>query len=191
MKIKNIALLVLCFALLSVPVLAQTSGSSTASITFLQGTLTLNEITNINFNTRTISATEMTYAAMEGNVYVNVMDLRGTGVGWRVRAAASRFNADTTPSLPGAQIILTNGEAISTQPEAAEPTVTQSIAIDCDGADSLDFVRAIEGTGLGTWSIEWNGVEGENANVGLRVPGGVATAGAHTATITWTLLATP
>ena len=61
------------------------------------------------------------------------------------------------------------------------------------------MVTAQENTGLGTWLNRWFPTLDENRtfdmetndNVTLEIPAGVATAGTHTATITWTLTDAP
>ena len=64
---------------------------------------------------------------------------------------------------------------------------------------AVNVVTAQENTGLGTWLNRWFPTLGEtgftgiekNDNVTLEIPAGVATAGAHKATITWTLTDAP
>ena len=67
------------------------------------------------------------------------------------------------------------------------------------GGAADNVVMAQENTGLGTWLNRWFPTLDENRtfdmatndNVTLEIPAGVATAGAHTATITWTLTDAP
>lgn len=190
---KYIVLVITIFVLgsLSVSVFAETTGSTEADITFESGTLTLAEMSSFSFGTHTISAELNTYPAMQSSVFLDVRDLRGTGEGWKVTALVSRFNPGANPTLPGTSINLINGTAVSTQPEGSGPNVVQSINMDCDGVASVNIASAAVNNGLGVWTIQWNGNAGDNTNATLQVPGGIATVGTHTATITWTLANTP
>lgn len=194
MKVKNyIVLAAVIFYLISSTIFAsaEISGNTAADITFESGTLTLVEMSSFSFGTHTISSALQTYPALQSKVFLDVRDLRGTGEGWKVTALASRFNPGTNPTLPGASISLINGTAVSTQLSGSAPNVIQNISLDCDGVASASIASAAINTGLGVWTIEWNGNAGDNTNAALSVPGGVATVGTHTATITWTLAATP
>lgn len=194
MKIKKYVLLAAIFFLfnsLGVSVSAETTGSTTADITFESGTLTLAEMSAFNFGTHTISSAVQTYPALESSVFLDVRDLRGTGEGWKVTALASRFNPGANPTLPGTSISLINGTPVSTQPAGIAPDVIQNIKMDCDGIASVNIASAAINSGLGVWTIEWNGNANNNTNATLNVPGGVATVGTHTATITWTLADAP
>ncbi len=194
MKVKKCIILAIVISHLSsltLSVFAETSGSTTADITFESGTLTLAEMSSFSFGTHTISPVLQTYPALETSVFLGVRDLRGTGEGWKVTALASRFNPGANPTLPGTSISLINGTAVSTQLAGNEPTVVQNIRMDCDGIASVNIASAAINTGLGVWTIEWNGNAGGNTNATLNVPGGIATVGTHTTTITWTLADAP
>lgn len=190
MKIKKytmLAAIVFLLSNLTTIVSAETSGSTAADITFESGTLTLAEMSFFSFGTHTISSSVQTYPALQSSVFLDVRDLRGTGEGWKITALASRFNPGSNPTLPGASISLINGTAVSAPPASTAPTVYQNITLDCDGVASANIASAALNSGLGVWTVEWNGNANNNTNAALTLPGGVATVGTHTATITWTL----
>lgn len=183
-------LMIAAISAVGCPAFAEESGSTVTDVTFLAGSLLLEEITSFGFGSHTIVATGQTYPALEGNVYLNVQDLRGSGSGWKILATGGIFNAPAN-TLPGAVIHFAGGEAIPTMPGNPPPNVEQAIALDMDGSGTSVIATAQPGTGLGNWSIAWQGAENENTSVLLAVPGGVGTVGTHTATIMWTLANAP
>lgn len=194
MKVKKCIIISAAILLLSsfaVSVSAETFGSTAADITFESGTLTLAEMSSFSFGTHTITSVTQAYSALESSVFLDVRDLRGTGEGWKVTALSSKFNPESNATLPGTSISLINGTPVSTQPVGTAPNVIQNIKMDCDGVASVNIASAAVNSGLGVWTIEWNGNASNNINATLNVPGGVATVGTHTATITWTLADAP
>ena len=95
-------------------------------------------------------------------------------------------------------ITFNKGEVVSPATGVNEPTPTIPVVISTNGA-AVDVVTAQENTGLGTWLNRWFPTLDDsrtfdmatNDNVTLEVPAGVATAGKHTANITWTLTDAP
>ncbi len=161
--------------------------NTTADITFLPGTLNMAQMSAFSFNPLTISSTPQSSSAQQSSVYLDIHDLRGSGVGWKVTAVASQFTSNASPSLPGARLFLNNGAATATPPTIGDnPVVVQTITLDADGTSSANIATAAVGQGLGNWSLTW-----ASADVSISVPGGVATAGTHTSIITWTLTDAP
>lgn len=194
MKFKKY-IFVLAFALLvnCIPNMAYADelGYSEAEISFLPGALTFAEMSNFSFGSHTISSELKVYPAQESSVFIDVNDLRGTGIGWKVTALASEFNSGVSPTLPGAYIGFLNGIATSAQTVGNTPAVSQNIRLECDGEATTNIASAAEGAGLALWSIGWNGAEFDNQNATLSIPGSVATAGTHKVTITWSLAFAP
>ncbi|WP_313468266.1 WxL domain-containing protein [Carnobacterium sp.] len=161
------------------------------------GPLTLDFVSNIEFDDHEISAVSEVYNSITLRPFIQVTDRRGTGGGWTVTATASSFTTGTTPtpSLQGSTITLSNASLISNNTTTAPSTLNDSIVLETDGATSAIVVEAAQDEGLGSWITRWfdpaETAATENSNVTLTVPGGVATQGTHTATITWLLEAAP
>ena len=174
------------------------SPEDNGNITGQNGPLSLDYVSHLDFGNQEISTSEEIYSSETTEPYIQVTDLRGSGEGWDVTAEVSNFisDEDGTVSLPSSSIQLNNGDTVSTS-ESANPVVPASINL-VTGGDSTTVVSAASrvaeepvntAQGLGTWVTRWLAGEGntENGNVTLTVPGSTATAGSHTATITWTL----
>ncbi len=161
------------------------------------GPLTLNYVAPLAFGSYQVSATQQVYSSSSLKPYVQVTDLRGTAAGWTVTATASTFStADpaNTDSLPGAVITLSNGDILSANPGTPAPDPIDAVVLKADGVTSAVVQRAAAGTGMGTWVGRWypdSPTDTENSNATLTVPGGAATVGANTATITWNLIDAP
>lgn len=131
------------------------------------------------------------------NPSVQVTDQRQTGQGWRVTGELSSFSSGNDTTLNSASITLNSGGALSPLANLNGPKVESDIELVSNGgAKDIATADAITDTGnlstaegLGTWVISWlesNQVEGKD-NVVLTVPARTATAGDHSAVITWTL----
>ena len=160
-----------------------------------KGPLSLDYVSSIDFGTQKITMDEKkTYESISLKPFIQITDNRGTGAGWKVTAAASSFNDGTKDTLSGAVITFNNGEVVTPTEGVAAPTPKPSVMLATDGT-AVDVVTAPVDTGLGTWLNRWFPTLDENRtfnmatndNVTLEVPAGVATVGAHKATITWTL----
>lgn len=174
---------------------------SNGNITGEEGPLSLDYVSHIDFGNQEISTTEGIYESTTTEPYIQVTDVRGTGAGWDVTAQASNFSTEgDSASLPGSTITLSNGEAASAA-GLNEPYVESEIELST-GGEAANVVSAEPrvaeepvntAEGLGTWVTRWLAGEGstENENVILTVPASTATAGTHTATITWTLSTGP
>lgn len=162
------------------------SSTSNATISFSEGDLALDEVSDITFGANPI-AVDDTDIASETGATLSVTDLRGSGAGWHVTAQLNPFiSPESENSLPGASLNLVTGEAESTAGEAYNPSVPAGTSLLAGGA-SAAVVTAGENTGLGqtvaTWAAE---------ATTLTVPGSIATAGEeHLAVINWTLEDTP
>lgn len=156
------------------------------------GALTLDYVSSLDFGEQVVSSETKIYESTVLKPFIQVSDRRGTAAGWTVTAQASHFkDGDETDSLSGAKITLLNGESISPS-QAAAPTPVSEVEL-IAGGDASIVVTAAEQTGMSTWITRWYPSEttGLNNHVLLEIPGGVATLGNHTATITWTLTDAP
>ncbi|MGX7418272.1 WxL domain-containing protein [Carnobacterium gallinarum] len=155
------------------------------------GPLSLDFTSSIEFGKQIISASVATYNAKNEHPFVQVTDKRGTGTGWNLTAAASEFKSlDGKKFLKGAELILANGDAISTTTNVSkEPEV---VKVDFNNTDSHQVMKADEDEGRGTWEDAWMGVENNNSNVQLKVLPGSADAGiTYYSTIVWQLADAP
>lgn len=158
--------------------------TSTATVTFTAGTLSMANLPNLDFgSTHTIQATTTDYS-VTSNATLQILDLRGNGAGWSLSAKLSPFqNSASNPSLQGASISLgtigvapLNGTANLNLPVASTtPVLTSDNTL-------VRLVNAVSGKGLGVW-----GATLSTSDVKLNVLGGTAQTGANTATITWVL----
>lgn len=168
------------------------------------GPLSLDNVPSIEFGANNeISATEKKYSALSKDYspFVQVTDNRGTGAGWQLSASFSEFSSvgqgdeETKRSLPGAEIILSNGGIVTNGSQSIQPT---------SGNNDKDFITLTEENtaimsagideGMGSWAMVWSDTNEAalvNENIQLKVPGGVAMKDTYTATITWSLTTGP
>lgn len=186
-KSKNLlaTLFILLFTLLilTTPVLAAVAdtGSSTATVTFTAGNLTLDSAPNLDFGSHTITGGTQTYPAT-ANASVVVSDLRGDGAGWHLTAALSAFQLSSSPTLGNATITLQNGTATPLNGTIGTgPNVPASVVLTSDNV-AQRIATAAASTGMGTWGIDYTA-----SNVILTVLNGTAEVGTSTATLSWVL----
>ena len=172
----------------------QLEGTTDATVTFVDGPLTLNSVTEtINFGTDlTITAEAATYQSVSGTpaLNVNLTDDRGMSstLGWALSASLSNFSNNEEPTLEEAFITFGLGEFSSEVTGFTDPTLETDIALTSDD-DLVPLASAQRTTedntvGIGTWDLTF-----ETAT--LNVLQNTATAGTHTATITWLLSTAP
>ncbi|EUJ28482.1 hypothetical protein MFLO_12071 [Listeria floridensis FSL S10-1187] len=156
-----------------------------------EGPLTVDFVSNIEFGTKKISADTTIYNAKNADPFVQVTDTRGTGAGWTLTAKASEFKSkDGTAILKGAELSFTDGE-LKTQ-TANISKAPKAFDVKFDNTDSKMILRADENTGRGTWLDVFNGKQGDNQKVQLKVLPGTAEANVdYTAKISWELTDAP
>lgn len=177
-------------------------GEEDGNTTGETGPLTLDYVSHLNFGDEPLdlaNTADLEINAVTSNPSLQVSDRRQTGEGWNVTASLSSFVNNSTNSLNGATIILRNGLAASPLGGLQAPNVTNTLELTSDniaatvvnanGVDASNILNTAQG--LGTWVTSWLGTEGENENVLLTVPARTATAGDHSAEITWTLTSGP
>lgn len=169
------------------------------------GPLSLDNVPVIEFgDDNEISATEKNYSAVSKDFspFVQVTDNRGTGTGWDLAASLSGFSSvgqeadgETKKTLPGAEIILSDGEIVTNGSQSIRPTSGNSNDnIITLTEDSTAIMSAGENGGMGSWAMVWSDTDvssGVNPNIQLKVPGGIAMEDTYTATITWSLTTGP
>lgn len=189
-----VAVVVLALSTITVPVSAETqTDNSEAEVQFNGGALTLDSVSSIAFGSHDIERGEGVYHSETLDPSLQVTDLRGTGAGWKVTAEMTGFTDDEgDTSLMGSTIDITNGSVDS---DSMSPAPEPASSIHLEPNLVADVITAPVDTGRGEWVTSWQpsgeGEDGENNNIVLTVPEGSATAGNHTATITWTLNDTP
>lgn len=157
--------------------------------------LTLDYVTNLDFDTHEVNQAGGTYNTVTQKPFVQVSDRRQTGEGWNLTAQLGNFSSGGNTTLAGSTINFKNARTQTPGPGTNAPT-TGEVTLTA-GGESGQIATAAAKTGslstaqgLGTWLIDWI-KEGENDNVTLTVPANEASAGEHTATITWTLTSGP
>lgn len=123
-----------------------------------------------------------------GELSVNVSDLRGTHDGWAVSAMLSPLTYNSidgdTDEITTATVLLNNGTLSDSFGEAL--TLKEGLTI--SNAETL-ISSAAEGSGMGNWTHNWTA-----GNIILDIPAKEARdmyAGQYSTTITWTLAAAP
>lgn len=170
--------------------------------TNLNGPLSLDYVPSISFGKNVIDAKQKMYSAEIGEFspFVQVTDNRGTGAGWQLSASFSGFNSveqegKEVKTLPGTEIIFSNGEVVTNGSSIHEPTSGN----DEEGKIKLTEEDAVvmdagQDEGMGSWAMVWKPKDtgaSVNENIQLKVPGGVALAEDYKATIIWELSTVP
>ncbi|MDT2640732.1 WxL domain-containing protein [Enterococcus dongliensis] len=154
-----------------------------------KGPLAINYVSNITFGKKQISTGNEVYNAQNANPRIQITDKRGVEGGWTLTAAASKFTASDTSELKGAVLSFKNGVANTTSGNQSSAPTTSDFTFNNEEAKPVMSATSLAGQGL--WVDVFNGEERNNSNVQLAVPAGSAQAKEYTATITWTLAATP
>lgn len=161
-----------------------------------QSLLSLDYVTNLDFDTHEVNQAGGTYNTVTQKPFVQVSDRRQTGEGWDLRVQLGEFASGIGPAtLVGSTINFKNARTQTPGPGTNAPT-TSEVTLTA-GGESAQIASAAAKTGslstaqgLGTWLIDWI-KDGENDNVTLTVPANEASEGQHSATITWTLTSGP
>lgn len=161
-----------------------------------QSLLSLDYVTNLDFDTHKVNQAGGTYNTVTQKPFVQVSDRRQTGDGWDLRVQLGEFASGIGPAtLVGSTINFKNARTQTPGPGTNAPT-TSEVTLTA-GGESAQIASAAAKTGslstaqgLGTWLIDWI-KDGENDNVTLTVPANEASEGQHSATITWTLTSGP
>lgn len=194
---KKITLLALLAALIltmtNQPVQAAAVGDSTtgdtqAVVSFKAGDLKLQAAPALDFGQHEISAAVQVYTAESVGDPVRISDLRGSGEGWSLTVALSKFQLkeDGGDTLAGA-VINTSAPTVKTNAEnlGKPPVQVTEIELTSDGTVTRVW-NAEEKSGMGVWELEWIAV-----NTTLTVYPGTAEEGDSEAVLTWNLQSTP
>lgn len=182
------------------------SKETEASVTFKGGNISLEDVSeSISFGEEQVSTSESVYKSKEATpTFITVNDERGTGEGWTLTAYANNFIQEENATLPGATILFKNGSISSDEKVTEEKNQTPNILnnerielVTGNNSDNAkEIVKAVGNTsdisnaqGVGRWTTKW--LHEGNSEVELHVPARSASAGDHTATITWTLVNGP
>lgn len=131
---------------------------------------------------------------VNGFVYTQVTDVRGTGAGWHLTAELASFKNGGADTLDGAVMSFANGKVqkLTTGADnkmawaAGDITLVGSPLNLVAGGGVTDVEDAATGTGRGTQQAVW-----DTSNVTLSVPKDSAKPGNATSQITWTLTNAP
>lgn len=175
-------------------------------VTFKQGTnpLRIDKASDLHFGQQEISAEEKTYtAALDGTDpnFVQVTDVRGTNVGWKLQVAEGAqltSNDETAKQLTGAVITLDNINLTTVDTNlAGAPTAGSTITlVPGTGATpgaAFDVATAAADQGMGTWKANFGTADNGDQSVKLTVPGATQKVkdAIYATTLTWTLNDTP
>lgn len=168
------------------PVEPENPGENVTTEPSVEGSLAIVSISHFNFGAKSVTARAGLYDIVTTQPNIQVVDLRGSGTGWKVTASVSKFRSGENESLPGAAIHIYKGRAISLSNSPA-PTQATNLKLPADGS-ALPVITAQNGAGLGLWVMRWYpSAEETGVYIQLEVPAGIATVGSHTATINWIL----
>ncbi len=211
MKIKKVFLLSIAILLLAFPAAASAADNATSqgSIqitpgdtitppidpsvpgggTGNQGSLTIDNVSPLLFDTHQLAGGKMTYSTTTVNPNVQVTDTRGTGTGWTLQVSATPFKdqTDDTIVLKGAVVTLPVGMFVTTTGNVSATPMANSVQLstDTDVTAPQNLMVAAVNTGLGTWVDKFNA-----SNVIIEVPAGNLV-GEYASTLYWSLLDAP
>lgn len=168
------------------------------------GPLSIDFISNFNFGTQEIttkdavynaaltSGTDSTGAKTSKPNFVQVTDNTGTSKGWSLNVKQVAQLVNGTDSLQGAQISLSNLQAVSNSASnATSPTVSGNLTLTPGTAAKITTADVNQGEGTWVTRFGKDATEGTNS-VQLSVPGAsVKKATTYTSTLDWTLTQTP
>ena len=169
-KTKQIGKKVPLFALLAVLILTMTNqpvqaaavgdsttGDTQAVVSFKAGDLKLQAAPALDFGQHEISAAVQVYTAESVGDPVRISDLRGSGEGWSLTVALSKFQLkeDGGDTLAGA-VINTSAPTVKTNAEnlGKPPVQVTEIELTSDGTVTRVW-NAEEKSGMGVWELEW------------------------------------
>jgi hypothetical protein len=197
MRKSRLTALALLAAAFAVPATAQAATSTdTTSVTLTAGALsfTANPLASDFPSTALTGATQTVRTPFSD---WSVKDATGSGAGWNVTLAASRFsNAGATNTLPLGSLNYTPAAATPTKVDPLNlslPPIVQlptppATAYTLDSGSGVKVVSALAGTGAGEWSFDQQNLAG--GDLALTIPAN-AIADTYTSTITETLSTGP
>lgn len=152
-----------------------------------EGPLSIDMVSNLNFESVKIKGTVATYYAKNTNPYVQVTDKRGVVDGWRLTAQMSSFHTEDGSELKGAELSLLNGVLRTQSTNQSEPPIGNDTIKFTPDTGSIAIMTAATDTGRGTWVDVFEGTN----DVQLKVLGGSALAKSYSAELNWELATTP
>lgn len=193
-KVVAIALSAFVIILLTLPAIPIVSASSertsTASISFTQGPMTLEKVPAFDFGQHMIKPRTAVYSAKSIDQDIRIRDARGSWSGWSLKANLSTFQSSGQESLLGSSILIspTNAVPVTSSGYASNPPTGSPQQIELISGDGISHGVWIakEGEGTGVWYMNLN-----SDNVSLKVPGGTGAPGNYRAILEWTLTDDP
>lgn len=170
--------------------------------------LTIDKASDIHFGTQSISAKEETYSAKMDNDGTNdvanavqLTDIRGTNVGWKLQVAQGKQLTSTDAAakeLTGAEITLDNiNMTTDADNQAGAPTGGAKIALvpgtTATPGAAFDVAVAQQDQGMGTWKANFGDDKSGATSINLKVPGATAKVkdSVYETSLIWTLADTP
>ncbi|AUX12333.1 WxL domain-containing protein [Latilactobacillus sakei] len=170
--------------------------------------LTIDKASDIHFGTQSISAKEETYSAKMDNDGTNdvanavqLTDIRGTNVGWKLQVAQGKQLTSTDAAakeLSGAEITLDNiNMTTDADNQAGAPTGGAKIALvpgtTATPGAAFDVAVAQQDQGMGTWKANFGDDKSGATSINLKVPGATAKVkdSVYETSLIWTLADTP
>lgn len=168
------------------------------------GSLSVDFTSGFQFGSQSISTKNEIYYAIpqeyttfngtkkKGPNYVQVTDIRGTGVGWQLSVKQNgQFQTAELQDLKGAKLFFKNGEMISNISSDYRPIAKESFELSLDA--EVDVVTANNEKGVGTWLYRFGSdVSTGEKSIRLKVPGNsVKYAKKYQTSLTWSLKDVP
>lgn len=158
-----------------------------------EGPLTIDYVPNFRFGSVEINDQAAVLMDQNPNPFVQVTDKSGSGAGWSLKLAATRFNkvgGDETEYLRGTTLEISSIQALavaSNNPSAAPETSV--VTFGTSDAAGKDIMVAKKDAGMGSWKGKFQDAQGDNS-VKLTIPTGNK-AGNYSSTLTWSLSVAP
>lgn len=151
------------------------------------GTLTIDNVTPLEFGEHELSGGESVYYTMSKNPNVQITDNRGEGNGWTLQVTSSSFTDinDKDKQLKGAVLTLPAGEIKTTTGNVSNKPVVNEVSLNTDEPSTETLMMANPNSGMGTWEDLF-----DSSKLSIKVPAGNF-AGEYVSTLTWTMLDTP
>lgn len=188
------------------PIQSTTKGD--VNFTQAANPLTIDKASDIHFGTQSISAKEETYSAKMDNDgtkdvanAVQLTDIRGTNVGWKLQVAQGNQLTSTDAAakeLTGAEITLDNiNLTTDADNQAGAPAGGAKIALvpgtTATPGAAFDVAVAQQDQGMGAWKANFGDDKSGAQSIKLTVPGATAKVkdSVYETSLIWTLADTP
>lgn len=191
-SMKRWAALVSLMLLVMFPFAVIASDTTWAVVAFKSGGLTWGGLDNtgldnmnLDFGEHTLPATEITYDSINAPHSIRVEDARQTPDGWNVKVSMTKFADSGINSEFDGMITLMNGISSPGVVDVSDP-----IYLLTDGAN-VKVASADVDVNRGAFDVIWEENSYAKLSIGWPEAMNIQADSAYTATLTWTLAATP